>query len=82
MYCTRMGNCLMCTLTKSLRSCYLIKTATTAVIFFPDETKYSVVSLSCIKEANPKIGNFVKVKEQGKTHNAIIIEKGITRVSP
>ena len=39
--------------------------ATTAVIFFPEETKH-----------NPQVGDFVHVKEQGKTHDAKLVKIG------
>ena len=45
--------------------------ATTAIVFFPEETKYSIVALRLIKEINLQVGDCVHVKEQGKTHHKI-----------
>ena len=50
--------------------------ATTAVVFFLDETKYSIVALTLIKEINLQVGDFVHVKEQGKTHNTKLVKTG------
>ena len=50
--------------------------ATTAVVFLPEETKYSIVALTLINEINPQVGAFVHVKEQGKTHDAKLVKTG------
>ena len=56
--------------------CSSLNIATTAVVFFPEETKYSIVALTLIKETNPQVGDFVHVKEQGKTHDAKLVKTG------
>ena len=50
--------------------------ATTAVVFFPEETKYSIVVLTLIKKINPQVNDFVHVKEQGKTHDTKLVKTG------